>query len=211
MPTVLFDLDSTLITCESLDELLARALSGQPERVAEVHAITRAGMEGRIDFRESVDRRLALARPARAEAEAFGQEALERLTPGMEELIAGLAAEVWIVSGGLREVVLPVAARLGVPPERVRATRPDWSAEGELRGLLECDTKVEQLRAPAASWPRPAVIVGDGMSDHAPLAAGLVDHFIAFTAHVRRAPVVATGAPEARSVPELEYLLAQLL
>ena len=211
MPTVVFDFDSTLISCESLDELIARALAGQPEQVEEVRAITRAGMEGRIDFRESVERRLALARPTRSEAEAFGREALDYLTPGIDKLIAGLEAEVWIVSGGLCEVIMPVAERLAVAPARVRATRPDWSKDGELRGLSRCGTKVEQMREPAASWARPAVIVGDGMSDHAPLAAGLVDHFIVFTEHVRRAPVVATGAPEARSVPELEYLLAQLL
>ena len=48
------------------------------------------------------------------------------------------------------------------------------------------------------------------MSDHALLAAGLVDHFVAYTEHVRRAAVVATGCPEARSVIELEYALAQL-
>ena len=53
-------------------------------------------------------------------------------------------------------------------------------------------------------------MVGDGMSDHAVHAQGLVDHFIVFTAHVRREPVVATGAPEARDVAELEYLLDRL-
>jgi len=54
-------------------------------------------------------------------------------------------------------------------------------------------------------------MVGDGITDHAPYAAGLVDHFVAFTAVVRREAVVQTGAPEAATVPELEYLLGQWL
>jgi hypothetical protein len=51
-------------------------------------------------------------------------------------------------------------------------------------------------------------MVGDGMSDHAVFARGLVDRFIAFTANVRRPAVVATGAPEARDAAALGYLLS---
>lgn len=212
MGTVVFDFDSTLITCESLDELLARVLAGQPERIAEVAAITVAGMEGRLAFQESLRQRLAIARPTRAAVEAFGREAVGMLTPGIEELVAGLRAEVWIVSGALHETVLPVAARLGVPESRVLATRVAWSEkDGTLERVTECRTKIEHLEPRSASWARPRIMVGDGITDHAPHAAGLVDHFVAFTAVVRRAPVVATGAPEAASVPELEYLLGRWL
>jgi HAD superfamily phosphoserine phosphatase-like hydrolase len=211
--TVVFDFDSTLIDCESLDELLARVLAGRPERIARVHEITVAGMEGRLAFRDSLEQRLAIARPTRADVEAFGREAVGRLTPGMEALVTGLAgrAEIWIVSGALRETVLPVAARLGVPPGRVLATRVAWSPEGTLERVMECRTKVEHLQTRSEGWAPPRILVGDGMTDHAPHAAGLVDHFLAFTAVVRRAPVVATGAPEAADVAELEYLLGRWL
>ena len=47
--------------------------------------------------------------------------------------------------------------------------------------------------------------------DHALLENGMVDHFVAFVGHARRESVAATGAPEARTVDELEYLLAGLL
>jgi len=140
--TVVFDFDSTLIDCESLDELLARVLAGQPERITEVAAITVAGMEGRLVFEESLGQRLTIARPTRADVEAFGREAIDRLTPGMEALISGLSAEVWIVSGALRETVLPAAARLGVPDSRVLATGVAWSESGELERVTECHTKV---------------------------------------------------------------------
>jgi len=210
--TVAFDFDSTLIDCESLDELLARVLAGQPERIAEVAAITVAGMEGRLAFGESLRQRLAIARPTRAAVEAFGRDAVGMLTPGMEALVSGLRAEVWIVSGALYETVLPVAARLGVPESRVLATRVAWSEEdGTLERVTECRTKVDHLEPLSAGWERPRIMVGDGITDHAPHTAGLVDHFVAFTAVVRRAPVVMTGAPEAASVPELEYLLGRWL
>lgn len=211
MPTVAFDFDSTLIPVESLDELLAEVLAGKPEAAEEVRKITVAGMEGRVPFVDSIRRRLALARPSRAQVEAFGRRAADLLTPGLPEAIAGLRADVWIVSGALREALLPSAERLGVPPERIVSTRARWNGDGSMADLAEVAEKHEQLAPHAARWARPRVLVGDGMSDYAVHRAGLVEHFVAFTAHARRAPVVATGAPEARSVAELEYLLARIL
>ena len=213
MGTVVFDFDSTLIDCESLDQLLARVLAGQPERIAEVHEITVAGMEGRLEFHESLAQRLAIARPTLTAVEAFGREAVGRLVPGTEAFVKRLIqrAEVWIVSGALREAVLPAAARLGVPESRVLATGVAWSETGLLERVTECRTKVEHLEPLSEGWARPRIMVGDGITDHAPHAAGLVDHFVAFTAIARREAVVQTGAPEAASVPELEYLLGRWL
>jgi len=202
--TVVFDFDSTLITRESLDDLIARV---RPEAADEVSAITRAGMDGRIPFVESVRRRLAVARPTRAQAEAYGEEAVGLITPGMDGLLRDLDEAVWIVSGGLVEALLPVAAHLRVDATRVVGTRADWAPDGSLRGLLECGEKADLLRGRTGDWDRPRVMVGDGMSDYAVARDGLVDRFVAFTGNVRRAPVVATGAPEARTVAELRYLL----
>jgi HAD superfamily phosphoserine phosphatase-like hydrolase len=207
VPVIAFDFDSTLIRCESLDEILARALRDRPERAAEVRAITDAGMEGRIPFVESVRRRLAITRLRRDAVEAFADEAVGLLTPGIAALIGRLDAEVWIVSGALREVLLPAAAHLGVPGSRVLGTVARWSRDGGLEEFIDCREKADLLAGRTDRWDRPRTIVGDGMSDHAVFARGLVDRFVAFTAHARRAAVVATGAPEARDVRELEYLL----
>jgi HAD superfamily phosphoserine phosphatase-like hydrolase len=202
--TLILDFDSTLITRESLEELLARA---RPDLAKEIREITAMGMDGRIGFKESMEKRLALVRPTRAQVEALGREAIAWITPGME---GAWGAELWIVSGGLTEAVFPVAARLKVPPERVLATRARWSPKGD---LLDVDVrdKPDQLRPHAAAMKRPRVLVGDGMTDYEPFRAGLVDHFIAFTANVRRPSVVATGAPEARSVEELRNHVAKLV
>jgi phosphoserine phosphatase len=207
VPTVLLDFDSTLIDGESLDEMLAELA---PQRADEIAAVTREGMEGKIPFRESLDRRLAFASLARPQVELFAERAVSRLTPGMEELIGRLDAQLWIVSGALREVLLPTAAHLEIPAERVVGARVRWDERGHIVGVGDRVEKVELVRDLAPAWPRPRVAVGDGMSDYALLKAGCVDRFIAFTLHARRQSVVETGAPEARSVRELEYLLADL-
>ena len=95
---IAFDMDSTLITIECIDELADFA-----GRKAEVSAVTEAAMRGEIDYRESLRRRLALLAglDARVLARVFGERLL--LSPGARELLeaaqnAGLRTA--ILSGG---------------------------------------------------------------------------------------------------------------
>jgi phosphoserine phosphatase len=95
---ICFDMDSTLITIECIDELADFA--GKKE---EVSAVTEAAMRGEIDYRESLRRRLSLLAglDARVLAKVYGERLL--LSPGARELLeaaqnAGLRTA--ILSGG---------------------------------------------------------------------------------------------------------------
>ena len=218
MTTVIFDFDSTLISLESLDEILRPEYARRPDLEKKINAITAQGMAGEIPFHESLARRLALARPKRADVRAFGRLAIQLITPGVKDLIASLhrrEVQVRIASGGLREAILPCAEYLGVPPEWVHAVCPVWGADGFLADLdpddLMARSKTEGVRLWIDQCPRPAVAVGDGMTDYALFRDGLVDHFIAFTANVRRPNLIKTGMPEAHTVAELAELLEDRL
>lgn len=95
---IAFDMDSTLITIECIDELADFA-----GKKTEVAAVTEAAMRGEIDYRESLGRRLALLAglDARILARVYGERLL--LSPGARELLeaaqeAGLRTA--ILSGG---------------------------------------------------------------------------------------------------------------
>jgi len=92
---ICFDMDSTLITIECIDELADFA-----GKKAEVSAVTEAAMRGEIDYRESLRRRLALLAglDARVLARVYGERLL--LSPGARELLA--AAQ----KAGLRTAIL---------------------------------------------------------------------------------------------------------
>ncbi len=218
MATVVFDFDSTLIDCESLEEILAVRLRERPELEQELRAITALGMEGALSFRESLARRLALAAPTLAEVKAFGLHAIARLTPGMAGLIAdlrGRGVAVAIISGGLREAIVPCAHFLGLDDAAVGAVRLRFADDGSFLGIDPDDpfslSKSLGASALSASWSRPRIAVGDGMTDLNLQRDGLVDHFIAFTQWARRAPVLASGAPEAADVATLTELIQELL
>jgi phosphoserine phosphatase len=95
---ICFDMDSTLITIECIDELADFA--GKKE---EVSAVTEAAMRGEIDYSESLRRRLSLLAglDARVLSRVYGERLL--LSPGARELLeaaqnAGLRTA--ILSGG---------------------------------------------------------------------------------------------------------------
>ncbi len=95
---ICFDMDSTLITIECIDELADFA-----GKKAEVSEVTEAAMRGEIDYRESLRRRLSLMAglDARVLSKVYGERLL--LSPGARELLeaaqnAGLRTA--ILSGG---------------------------------------------------------------------------------------------------------------
>jgi len=216
--TVVFDFDSTLVRCESLEEILAAGLVGRPDLAEKIRAITELGMVGKIPFGESLRRRLAIAAPRRDDVRRFGASAHRRLTPGVADLVAELRARrvgVSIVSGTARELMLPVAKRLGVPARRVHGVRPRWDADGRFLGLSDDDpfakSKALGVAKIAPRWSRPRIGVGDGATDLELLRRGAVDHFVAFTQHARRKAILVPGVPEARDVAALRRILEDLL
>lgn len=216
MATVVFDFDSTLVPVESLEEVLRGSVS-DPEMLRWIEEITRRGMEGELDFRASLEARLAIAAPGLEAIRSTGRALADGLTPGARGCVAALIAaghDVRIVSGGFRDVILPAARALGLAPDRVHAVSVRWTPGGAFASLIEdgfVDSKVAGVQPLHAAWPRPVVAVGDGATDMALATAGIADRFVAFTGHVRRDFLDEADVPEAGSMDELRALLAGLL
>ncbi|MDJ0837298.1 MAG: HAD-IB family phosphatase [Acidobacteriota bacterium] len=218
MATVVFDFDSTLITLESLEEILAPKIAAQPGLIDRISEITNLGMEGKLSFSESLERRLALAAPTREDVTSFGERAVKLLTPGMETLIKGLSARgisVRVVSGGLREAIVPTALYLGLDADSVHAVSLLWDDDGAFAGIdpddLFSQSKIAGVTPLLDEWSAPRIVVGDGMTDYHLFRDGLADHFFAFTGNIEREAVVATGEPVARDVSMLTQLLEDVL
>jgi phosphoserine phosphatase len=106
-----FDMDSTLIRGEVIDELAA--MVGVGERVA---AITQAAMRGELDFDESFTRRVALLKGLKAE-QVHGLRDSIPLADGAERLIRTLRLlgyKTAILSGGFTFFARALQQRLGI-------------------------------------------------------------------------------------------------
>jgi phosphoserine phosphatase len=81
-------------------------------------------MGGSVKFEDALTGRLNLMRPSREKLQAFLCERPPRLSPGIRELVSALQARkvgVFLVSGGFRAVIHPIAESLGIPLENVYA------------------------------------------------------------------------------------------
>jgi phosphoserine phosphatase len=170
---IAFDMDSTLINIECVDEIAAAA-----GRKAEVSAITEAAMRGEIaDYKESLRRRVALLRgvPVSALHEVYEQRL--RLNPGAEVLVHAAQAaglKTLLVSGGFTFFTDRIRDRLDIDFTRSNVLAVE---DGVLTGrmvdqpwgdICDGDEKMRMLVATCAQLhiaPRQAIAIGDGAND----------------------------------------------
>ena len=200
---VVFDMDSTLITSEVIDELALEAGVGP-----EVAAITEQAMRGEIDFTESLLKRVSLL-------EGLDEHILEtiakrlQLTEGAETLfhnLHNLGFKTAVISGGFSYFGHYLQKKLNI--DYVYANTLEIE-EGKLTGkvlgqivdgkrkaeLLEIIAKKENIRL------EQTIAVGDGANDLPMLGkAGLG---IAF----RAKPIVRESAKQAISTLGLDAIL----
>jgi phosphoserine phosphatase len=219
---IVFDVDSTLLAVESLDFAVARALSGAPDgaqRAARLSAITDQGMAGTLDFRASLEQRLAIAGLTRAAVEDAREALRHELAPGMAGLLTRLRkdARVAAVSGGFADLIEPALADLGFAPGDIHANSFTYDGAGPQAGVSGFDRdnplsrsggKAVMVRAlKNQAGAAHAVMIGDGMTDYEAFAAGAADAFIGFGGVAERAPVREKAPAYARDVDALAHLL----
>ena len=170
---IAFDMDSTLINIECVDEIADAA-----GRKAEVAAITEAAMRGEItDYKESLRRRVAMLEGVREEQLAQVYRARLRLNPGAAELVLACKAaglKVLLVSGGFTYFADRLRDRLAL--DFARSNKLDI-VDGQLTGRILpqswgdiCDGDMKRqtvLRVCSLLGcdPAQAIAMGDGAND----------------------------------------------
>ncbi|MFY5798462.1 phosphoserine phosphatase SerB [Acinetobacter baumannii] len=173
---VCFDMDSTLIEQEVIDELALEA--GVGEQVAE---ITERAMQGELDFQQSFRARIALLKGLDASVLPKIAERLT-ITEGAERLISTLKAlgyKTAILSGGFQYFAEYLQAKLDIDEVHANVLDvQDGVVTGEVKGVIvDGARKAELLRELANKLGislEQAMAVGDGANDLPMLAiAGL--------------------------------------
>ena len=192
--TVVLDVDSTLAGIEGIDWLANRR---RPKLAAETAALTNAAMAGEVPLQDVYARRLDLIAPTAHDVAALSAAYYAAVAPGAKECIAAFVradVRVLVVSGGLREALLPLARDLGVADADVYGVGLRFGADGAYAGfdlqspLVQSEGKAHLLKGLLHALPRPVLHVGDGFTDA--VTRGVVDAFAAYTGFVRREAVV---------------------
>lgn len=165
---ICFDMDSTLIQTECIDELAERAGVG-----AEVKAITESAMRGEIDFKESFTRRVALLKGLDASVLEDIANHLP-ITEGVDRLMSVLKRcgyKIAILSGGFTYFGEFLQRKYGI--DYVYANELEIGEDGKLTGryvgeIVDGHRKAELLKLIAQVEKvnlAQTIAVGDGAND----------------------------------------------
>jgi phosphoserine phosphatase len=132
---VCFDVDSTLLTVEGIDELAD--LAGVKDQV---QALTTAAMEGGLSFNRALEQRLRLINPSR---DLLSRVLTERpctkhLAANARQLIGLLHqrdVSVYLISGGFKEMIAPVADDLSIRQDNVYANSLRFDEAGRYQSF----------------------------------------------------------------------------
>ncbi len=208
---ICFDCDSTLSKIEGIDELAGRVGLGE-----EMSKLTDAAMNGEVPLEAVYEQRLSLIRPDQGSIDWLADLYIEQIVDGVKkgfETLTAQGKELHIISGGVRQAILPLARSLGLSEAQVHAVDIYFNEDGSYRDydrnspLARSAGKAEickRLLKPQVSM----VMIGDGKTDMEAKQAGAV--VIGFGGGIERLVVREQAdfyCAEPSLVSVLEYIL----
>jgi len=212
----LIDFDSTFIKTEGLDELAKLVLKGKKnarEIETQISELTKQGMEGKLDFRASLEQRLKLLRISKREIEALVKVLKKKVSSSVrrnKSFFKTHAKNIYIISGGFKEYVWPVVSSFGIKEANVFANSFEFFKNGLVTGfdkanpLSQSGGKVKVVRG--LKLKGDLIAIGDGYSDYELKQMKVAKQFVAFTENIVRTKVTQKADVVAPSFDEFLYV-----
>lgn len=187
--SILFDFDGTLSLIDGMDFLAE--LQGLTDELQAINATSRNTFS---ITSERYKQRLELLKPHRQQLEKLVEAYTKQLVPGAAQVCESLnrlGKELYIISGGIRNAIVPVGRALRIPSDHIFGVEVHFDSTGAYGGydstspLTGVHGKKQIIRnlAPAP----PVAFVGDGSNDLS--ARDTVDRFIGYGGAEYRPPI----------------------
>jgi len=210
------DFDSTFTQVEALDVLGEISLANNPDKqkkLQELKDLTDLAMGGKLAFRESLEKRLAILEANKSAIPELIERLQQKVSVSFvrnEAFFQEYKDSIYIISNGFKEVIVPIVKQLGVKPENVYANTFVFDGQGDITGfdqenvLSSSNGKVELLKM--MDLKGDVYVIGDGYNDYEIKAAGLANKFYAFTENIERDNVLDKADHITPSLDEFLYL-----
>jgi D-3-phosphoglycerate dehydrogenase len=192
----IFDFDSTLTRVEALDVLAEITLANHPKReeiIKEIIEITNRGIDGEVSFTESLDRRIHLLHAKKSDLIDLIVALKKQVSVSIEknkEFFEKHADDIYVISAGFKEFIIPIVAEYNIPEDRVYANTFEYDGNDVIVGfdrenpLSVHNGKIKCLRD--LNLEGEIQVIGDGYSDAVTREAGVAHKFFAYTENVTR-------------------------
>ncbi len=210
------DFDSTFTQVEALDVLGEISLANEQdknEKLAKLESLTNQGMEGSISFRESLKQRLELLNAEKKHLDPLVEILKGKISPSFVrniEFFRENRDNIYIISNGFKEFIVPIVKELGIKEENVFANTFKFDQQDKIVGfdtsnvLSSNGGKVATLKT--LDLQGDVYMIGDGYTDYEVKAAGLANKFYAFTENVERESILEKADHITPNMDEFLYL-----
>ncbi len=214
---LVIDFDSTFTKVEALDALCEIVLAGNRKKqqvLSEIQDITDQAMDGKLDFRTSLSKRLSLIKAHREHIQLLIERLKNEISDSFrrnQSFIAANKEHVYIVSNGFKDFIVPVVEDYGLKAENVFANDFEYDESGFINGfnrnnpLSESGGKprvISQLKLEGKVY-----VIGDGYNDFEIRKEGFANKFFLFTENIEREKVKPSADLVVTNVDEILFEL----
>ena len=197
---IILDFDSTFVQVEAFDELAGIALNDNRDKeqiVSEIVNITNSGMDGSLPLSQSLSKRIALLQANKKHIPQLIALLNNKVSLSIKRNLSFFqhyGQNIYIVSSGFKEYIVPVVSQFGIPAQNVFANTFEYDASGNIIGLDKSNplsgeqgkvTVVNNLKLQGEVFA-----IGDGYTDYEIKQSGAASVFYAFTENVQRKKVI---------------------
>ena len=147
--TFIFDFDSTFIQVEALDvlcEIIYENNSNGQQVLSEIQRLTNLGMEGKLSLKESLTQRIELLQANRDHLGSVIEALRHKVSNSVirnRSFFKQHADDIYIISNGFKEIIIPIVQEYGIKPEHVLANTFRFDHNGKIIGFDEKDELCE--------------------------------------------------------------------
>jgi len=212
----IIDFDSTFVSVEALDELCRIALKNSPDkknRMEKFSSITNKAMSGKITFADSLEQRIKLLDAGKDDIDKAVKLISRKISKSVvrnKNFFRKFSDKIIIVSGGFKEIIVPIVERFGINATNVYANSFRFDKAGKITGfdkrnvLSGSNGKINQIKA--LKLKGTINVIGDGYTDYELKKAGIAHKFFAFTENIERKIVLEKADHIAPSIDEILYV-----
>ncbi len=199
----IIDFDSTIIQTEGFDELAKIVLKNNPQKdsvLKKIQEFTAKGMEGKIGFQESLQKRISLLKINKSHIQNVTKILKRKISPSVlrnKKFFKNYKDSVYLITGGFIEYVEPIANKLGIPRNHILANSFRFDKKGTVLGfesknpLSKNNGKVTAVKSLRLNGE--IIVLGDGFTDLQIKNLGAAKKFIAYIETASREAVTKTA------------------
>lgn len=192
---LILDFDSTLIKLEGLDELAKISFSSRPDKdllVKKIEEITELGMNGELNFTESIQSRISLINASESDLHKLNLLLINSISDSVllnSSFFEEFTDRIFIISGGFKQFIDPIGLKLGLNLDNIFAN--DFVIEDEEIKGIDINNPLafsggKSKVLDTLNLDGKTLVVGDGYTDYLMVKSGFADSFVAFTENVHR-------------------------